>query len=322
MYSTFIKGVATTSLIALSTITFSVFPIHHTAVKQDDPKERVVKLISISNSPVEVTDVRIGGSSIADKKQITITRQIGQWAEFKSTANEEWLSQIAFTIKNVSKRPIVALTAELLIDHPGIDLPVCLPLSSGSSVPAFLNREVEANPKFKKLMPGEEIDYQLSPAALKVWEGALKRFKTSGAASVVELNILRVQFDRDTSWSGGEIFRRNPDIPSEWIPERRTGKGNRRSPLTHAAHARGRVSDAASADLVQTGGCRNSTNDVTFDCTSTVQPCQGTDEGVGNEFGGYRLFDFYVTCFDAEGLPCNTNLEIGRRRRINHNCDI
>jgi hypothetical protein len=237
-------------------------------------------------------------------------------------ANEDWLSRVAFTIRNVSERPIVAITAELLISHPGIDLPVSLPLTASSPVPAFLNKEVEANPKFKKLMPGEEIYYQLGPSALAVWDSALKRFKTSGAASVVELNILRVQFDRDTSWSGGEIFHRNPNNPSEWVPERRTGNGKRGVGLTYAAHARGPFSVAVSANAIQTGGCRNSSNDLAFDCTSTVQPCQGSEESVGNEFGGYKLIDAYVTCFDSEGLPCNTDLEIGQRRRINHNCNI
>jgi hypothetical protein len=42
MYSSFFKGLATTTVIALSTITLSVVPLHHTALKQDDSKERVV----------------------------------------------------------------------------------------------------------------------------------------------------------------------------------------------------------------------------------------------------------------------------------------
>jgi len=297
MYSTFLKSLALTTVIALSPITSSFVPTP--TLKQDDSKERVVKMVSISNSPVQVTDVRIGETSITSKKQITISRQVGQWAEFKSLAKEDWMSQVAFTVKNVSKRPIVAITAELLISHPGIDLPVSLPLAPCSPVPAFLNKENQANTKFKKLMPGEEIDYQLAPAALVVWEGALKRFNTSGAASVVELNIERVQFDRDTSWSSGEIFRRNPDNPAEWVPERRTGSGRRKAGLTNTAHARKPVNSDALVNASQTGGCRNSSNDVAFNCTSTVTPCQGTDENVGNEFGGYRLLDFYVTCFDA-----------------------
>lgn len=291
MYSTLFKGLATTTLIALTTITLSVAPISHTAQEQDDSRERVVKMISINNSPVAVTDVRIGESSITSKKQITLTRPVGQWAEFRSKANEDWLSNVGFTLRNVSERPIVAITAELLINHPGIDLPVSLPLTPSSPVPAFLNKQVEANPKFKKLMPGEEIDYQLGSAALGVWEGALKRFKTNGAASVVELNILRVQFDRDTSWSSGEIFRRNPANPSEWIPERKTGNGKRRAALTNAAHARGSVSRAA--NTTQTGGCRNSSNDTLFDCWSNTEPCEGIDQNVGTDFGGYRLLDSY-----------------------------
>jgi hypothetical protein len=320
MYSLLFKGLATTALVGVSMVALTVNQTNQRAIKQDDPKERVVKIVSISNSPVEVTDVRIGESSITSRKQVMDTRQIGQWTEFKSKTNEEWLRSVAFTLRNVSERPIVALTAELFIDHPGIDLPVSLPLTPSKSLPAFLNKDIEAKPNRELLMPAEEIDYQLAPSALAIWEGALKRFKTSGAPSVIELNILRVQFDRDTSWSGGEIFHRNPNKPSEWVPERRVGKAKNGAGLRKAAHA--------SASAFQgTGGCRNSSNDVLFNCFCPLGDpilcgCQGVDETTGDEFGSYKLVDVYVTCYDWEFNPCNTTLEVGSRRRINRNCVV
>lgn len=324
MHSLLFKCLLTTVVIVVSIVILSVSPIHSQAVRNnDDSKERVVKIILINNSPIEVTDVRIRESSITSKKHITARRHIGEWVEFKSMANEDWLSSLVFTIRNVSEGPIVAITAELQIDHAGIDLPVSLPLTPGKALPAFLNKEHEAESNLKSLMPGEEITYHLGPQALRIWAEALNRFKTSGSASVVELNILRVQFDRDTSWSNGEIFFRNPGKPSEWVPERRTKNRKIRVGLAKAAHERAPASVRISFSATQgTGGCRNSSNDVLFHCFFETVECDGIDQTVGNEFGSFNLIDAYVTCYDWSHSPCNTSLIFGSRRRLNRNCIV
>ena len=319
MYLTLFKSLAVTSVIAVTMIT-SVLPTHRRVLKQDNPQERVVRMIDIRNSPVKLTDVRIGDVSIAGKKQITATRQIGDWVEFNSVANADWLASIAFTLKNSSERPIVALNAELQIEHPGIGVPVSLPLTPSNPLPAFLNKEQEIRTDLKTLMPGEEVNYHLSSRVLGMWEAALTRFNTSGSPSVVELNILRVQFDSNTGWSGGETFIRNPANPSNWVPERRIGNRKNKEASTKAAHARAPRRVSPSAAAAQSGGCRNSSDDLLFNCFSMTEPCQGLDQNIGNDFGPYKLVQTLVTCYDSEFNPCNTTLEYGTRRRVNLNC--
>lgn len=122
--------------------------------------ERLIKMTSIRNAPVSLLNAKVANTEIKGREKVTNSARIAEWKEWRFEEGNDWLNNLQFTFKNVSGKPLVAVTIELLISHTGLPAPLSVPLSPNRHIPAFLSREMEAAAKAAKLetlLPNEEV---------------------------------------------------------------------------------------------------------------------------------------------------------------------
>lgn len=216
-------AVGTLSTLFLGTIAYSNVGSHTLNGLQEQRAERLIKMTSIRNAPISLVNAKVSNTEINNRERVTASAQIAEWKEWRFEAGNDWLSNLQFTFKNVSDRPLSAITIELFIIHPGLPAPLSVPLSPNRRIPLFLDREMEAAAKaanMETLLPKEEVTYSLRPATIDLITAQLNRAGASGPVKEVELAPGRIQFDYDTSWHDGLIFRRDAANPNQWRPEK------------------------------------------------------------------------------------------------------
>lgn len=168
-----------------------------------DKKRLVTKNNVIKNEPIEIADIKIKDKKIA----------LGEGFE----GDEEWLKNIDFTVKNRWDKAITYLV--LNIDFPetkatGSIMMHSLYLGRRSDVKATL-----ANPPLR-LEPNESMKVSLAPHYEEIKEFIETRQPPVGNIHEIKVWLDQVTFEDETTYSGGNLFKRNPDSdsPRKWIP--------------------------------------------------------------------------------------------------------
>lgn len=165
--------------------------------------EKIVeKHFAPKNEPIEITEPKIKAKTI----------KLGEKFEDES----DWLKYLTFKVKNRSDKPITFLQIDL-------DFPETKTTGSIMMHQLFIGqrpdfRSTLNNPPLY-LKPNETIEISLEPEY-----SAIKRLIELRQPSVENINKLiirtsEVMFEDSTLYSGGGIFKRNPDAtsPQKWI---------------------------------------------------------------------------------------------------------
>lgn len=168
-----------------------------------DGGKTVVKHFAPANEPVEVTEPKIKGRDI----------KLGDIVKEGS----DWLKHLTFKVKNKSDAPITFLQVDL-------DFPETSATGSVMMHQLFIGQSPDIgstrNNQALRLNPNESISISLEPEY-----GNIKRLIELRQPPVENINkvVIRlgeVMFEDGRRYSGGSLFRRNPDpgSPRKWVP--------------------------------------------------------------------------------------------------------
>ena len=183
-------------------------------------EERTIKKPFWRGDPIKIERITVKGKPISTEKFLD---------------NDDWLKSLAITVKNMSGRIIKYVELDLVFPRPQDSLtePVSrdhliygqYPLSPGELGPL--------NPQ-PPLLPEQTIEIPLTD-----FDGTLRFLKETNYGNSIkhlEIEIGMVIFDDDTKWSGGRLYRKDPNNADRWIlidPPRKTTKTTNRIEPRH-----------------------------------------------------------------------------------------
>ncbi|MEK6334225.1 MAG: hypothetical protein AABM67_04695 [Acidobacteriota bacterium] len=165
-------------------------------------RERTIKRPPWRNEPIRIEKIKLRGMPVSDQKFLE---------------DDDWLKSLTLSVKNTSGRIIKYIEIDLIFPRPQDSLGERIsrdhlmygqyPLLPGEAVSPSSEAPV---------MPNDSVSITLSD-----YEGMMEFLKqTNYGASIrdLELEISMVIFNDDTKWSGGRLYRRDPNNPDGWIP--------------------------------------------------------------------------------------------------------
>lgn len=185
------------------TIMFINFSLFVMAFGQE--KDRTIEIHHWRNEPIKILSVKIDGKEIKSNEK------------FVGNSND-WFRGLVVEIENTSNQKIANIQIALdFPDEPGLKgSPARDYIAYGTSKLSEPNlSQPPLNPREKAVIKIE--NYQSLRDFLDN-VGHSKSFKE------FRLSIDSVLFTDDTKWGYGQIFRRDPDNPSIWLPEEKQQK--------------------------------------------------------------------------------------------------
>lgn len=128
----------------------------------------------------------------------------------------DWLRGVAFSIKNRADRPIVWARLDVTFPETAATGPVMLHQ-------IFLGRRPDlpqtAAAAPLRLMPKETLEVSLAPEYDRIKRLIELRHASVELVHEVDLRLGEVLYEDGTLWSGGQLFKRNPDAgqPRKWL---------------------------------------------------------------------------------------------------------
>lgn len=163
-------------------------------------KDRTIEIYKWRNEPIKMS-VKVTGKEIKSKEKFVRN-------------DDDWLSSLTVEVENISNQKIANIKIALdFPDEPGLKgNPARDYIAYGTSELSELNfSQPPLNPGEKAVLKIEDY-LSLRDFLDKVGHSKnLKEFR---------LSIDSVLFTDDTKWIGGQIFRRDPDNPKIWRPEK------------------------------------------------------------------------------------------------------
>jgi hypothetical protein len=167
----------------------------------DTKKERSIRKPLWRGEPIKIEKIKVKGKFVSNEKFFD---------------EDDWLKDLTITVKNTSGRIIKYIELDLVFPRPdnSSKQPVSrdhliygqYPLSPGELGPA--------NPE-PPVMPEAAAEIRLTD-----YDGTMNFLAQTDYGSSIkhlEMEIGMVIFDDDTKWSGGHLYRRDPDKPDAWI---------------------------------------------------------------------------------------------------------
>ncbi|MFZ0063537.1 MAG: hypothetical protein WAL47_16015 [Pyrinomonadaceae bacterium] len=176
---------------------FVVAPLAVAAQSQETV--RTLEKIPSRNEPVEI-EAKVGTKSI----------RLGQGF----MANNDWLSDVSFKVKNISAKPIVRVELELQFPEvPFNNAAFVLPISYGQ-IPGL----ADSGPKEQSpVEPNETLEMAVGSDTY----GGIKRILTDKGPAFgvtkVRLQISMIIFADGTAWRNGFLLNRDPNKPGRYI---------------------------------------------------------------------------------------------------------
>lgn len=154
------------------------------------------------DEPVELGDVKIKGKPVKFADRVE--------------GDDAWLREVTLKVRNTSKKAITYLRLDLTFPETAATGGVLFHQVFGgrrSDVPML-----EGNPPLL-LMPNQSTEVSLAAEFDKLKRLIEPRHSTVGAINEVNVRLGEVMFEDGTLYSGGAIFKRNPDQsgPRKWL---------------------------------------------------------------------------------------------------------
>lgn len=154
------------------------------------------------NEPVVISDIRVRGNAV----------RLGERFE----GDDTWLREITFRVKNRSNKPITYLRLDIVFPETRATGPVLLQQ-------LFLGRRSDNNSTLSneplRLLPNEWLEVSLASQFERLRRLIQLRYSSPGNIHEVAISLGEAMFEDGTLYSGGAIFRRNPDSnsPRRWV---------------------------------------------------------------------------------------------------------
>ena len=164
-----------------------------------DKRSRVVKEEHYEG-PVEIVDLNIEGRKANFLKKIT--------------AGKDWLKSLTLNIKNNHNKSIVYMEVELEIAKTAkMEYPLRLPMTFGQIPSAGESQTFKA---LGKVAPHNTKKLSLSESMYNL---LIRYMKENQVNDIDEVKVIIefILFDDDTAWSKGQMMRRDPDDPNNWV---------------------------------------------------------------------------------------------------------
>ncbi len=154
------------------------------------------------NEPVIISDIRVRGNPI----------RFGE----RFDGNDTWLREITFKVKNRSNKPITYLRLDFLFPETRATGPVMaqqLFLGQRADITSSLSNEPLL------LMPNESVEVSLDSQFERFRALIQHRYPSIDHINEITVSLGEVMFEDGTLYSGGDVFRRNPDpnSPRRWV---------------------------------------------------------------------------------------------------------
>lgn len=165
-----------------------------------ESNDRLITMIRIPNEPLKITGIKVGGVQVEPDK------------EFQ--AKDDWLRGLTLSITNVSDKPICFIDMALYFPRTG----------NSSGAPARDALMFSCKPAHsdtsKPLKPGKSMDLVVTDNDYVALEALLERNRYPATISRMEIGVYEVEFegDENTKWVKGQMMRRDPDHPGDWLP--------------------------------------------------------------------------------------------------------
>lgn len=161
----------------------------------------VVREHPLNNEPVDIGDIKFRGGG----------RKFGERFE----GGDAWLKDITLKVKNKSEKPVTYLRLDLTFPETRATGNVMLHqlyLGHRSDIPSLLNNQPLL------LMPDESLDISLSSQFEEIKRMIEGRQPPVGNIGELVVRLGEVMFEDGTLYSGGALFKRNPDAdsPRKW----------------------------------------------------------------------------------------------------------
>ena len=163
----------------------------------------VLKHFAPKHEPIEVTELKIKDKAF----------KLGE--VIKDDPN--WLEYLAFEVKNKSDKPITLLQINL-------DFPETKATGSIMMHQLFIGRDPDFrsthNNQPLSLKPNESVTVYVGPEYADIKRLIELRQPPVENISEIVIRLGEVRFEDGTRYSGGRVFKRNPDEnnPREWVP--------------------------------------------------------------------------------------------------------
>ena len=194
--------ILTLAALALGGLLFGSHSLAHQMVAQDQAKSMDIE--RYSNEPLELVDLRIGSHSIKSAIETRVGKNAAGFDNVKFNAPPDWHNSVSLTLKNVSAKPVIGVTAHLFFKA----------AETGEMFQMQLFQQQDL--RKEALAPGAEINLVVRP---RVWETITNMIKQRGAdpdRAAVSLSLDGVMFTEDSQWYRGSMVRRDPASPNTW----------------------------------------------------------------------------------------------------------
>jgi len=163
-------------------------------------KDRVIRIIPLPNEPLKITVIKVRGVQIEPGK------------EFQE--EDDWLRGLTFSITSVSDKPICFIDVALYFPRAGNN-----GASSVRDALMFSCKPVNSDTS-KPLKPGKSMDMVVTDNDYVAQEALLMRNGYPKTINSLEIGVYEVVFEgeEDTKWVKGQMMRRDPDHPGDWLP--------------------------------------------------------------------------------------------------------
>lgn len=166
------------------------------------PTNRVIKRLPVEDDePIALTKIKVKNELIRFDKPFP--------------ADDSWLGDLVFTVKNTSERRILFLSVQLQFPHPAIQGKIAVDdISYGNS--SLLSQLPKADDRLVGLAPGESVELEVTEQKFLDLSHLLRQTGYAGPVDEVRVRINSAIFEDDSMWTRGTYTRRVPDNPSSW----------------------------------------------------------------------------------------------------------
>lgn len=169
-------------------------------------KERTLKKVSYRDEPVSITKLKVKGTRVGFNQKFI-------------TDDDDWFRNLTVSVNNTSSKTVVFI--DLMLTFPAPEGATQERAASDHMIyghyPPPPGETGTLHPDQPPLKPGDRATLVLTD-----YEGTRRFLDQVGkpkSIKEIEVRISEVVFDDGKKWSGGMLFRRDPNNPNIWLPE-------------------------------------------------------------------------------------------------------